>query len=98
MPTTYDQHMGVLHISEAELSRDVASVLDRVRSGTEIVIERDAQPVAVLRPVQPRRRTLSDILASLSAESTATIDPEFAADVKAFVDRHREPLPPPDWD
>ena len=41
--------MAQIHISEAELARNVASALDRVRSGTEIVIERNAQPVAVLR-------------------------------------------------
>lgn len=41
--------MGIVHISEAGLARNTASVLDRVRSGTEIVIERNAQPVAILR-------------------------------------------------
>jgi prevent-host-death family protein len=90
--------MGVVHITEAELARDVAAVLDRVQSGTEIVIERNAQPVAVLRPAEPRRRKLSEIMASLSEQSTATIDPDFAGDVQAFVDRHREPLKPPEWD
>jgi antitoxin (DNA-binding transcriptional repressor) of toxin-antitoxin stability system len=90
--------MGVVHISEAELARNVASVLDRVRSGAEIVIERDSQPVAVLRPPKPKRHKLSEILASLPEPSTATLDPEFAADVQAFIDRHREPLHQPDWD
>jgi antitoxin (DNA-binding transcriptional repressor) of toxin-antitoxin stability system len=33
-----------VHISEAELARDIAAVLDRVQSGIEIVIERNAQP------------------------------------------------------
>src|SRR5208337_3514955 len=41
------EDMAQVHISEAELARDVASVLDRVRSGTEIVIERNARPVAI---------------------------------------------------
>lgn len=92
------EDMEVVHITEAELARDVAAVLDRVQSGTEIVIERNAQPVAVLRPAEPRRRKLSKIMASLSEQSTATIDPDFAADVQAFIDRHREPLNPPEWD
>ena len=90
--------MGVVHISEAELARDIAAVLDRVQSGTEIVIERNAQPVAVLRPAELKRRKLSEIMASLSENSTATLDPDFAADVQEFMDRHREPLYPPDWD
>jgi len=92
------EEMGQVHMSEAELARDIAAVLDRVQSGAEIVIERNAQLVAVLRPAQPTRRKLSEIVASLSEQSTATIDPDFAADVQAFIDRHREPLSPPEWD
>jgi prevent-host-death family protein len=90
--------MAIVHITEAELARDIGSVLDRVQSGTEIVIERNAKPVAVLRPAEPRRRKLSEIVASLSEHSTATVDADFAADVQAFIERHREPLNPPDWD
>ncbi len=90
--------MGALHITEAELARDIASVLDRVQAGAEIVIERDARPVAVLRAAEPRRRKLSEIAASLSQDSTAVLDADFAADVEGFVDRHREPLSPPEWD
>lgn len=92
------EDMAVLHITEAELARDIASVLDRVQAGTEVVIERNAKAVAVLRAAVPRRRKLSEILASLPEHSTATIDPDFAADVQAFIDSHREPLHPPDWD
>jgi len=92
------EDMAQVHISEAELARDITSVLDRVQAGTEIVIERNAQPVAILRPAAPRRRKLSEIVASLSEQSRATIDPDFAADVQAFIDRHREPLHPPEWD
>jgi len=92
------EDMAQVHMSEAELARDIGAVLDRGQSGTEIVIERNARAVAVLRPAEPRRRKLSEIMASLDETSTATIDPDFAADVQAFNDRHREPLNPPDWD
>ena len=90
--------MAQVHMTEAELVRDIASVLDRVQSGTEVVIERNAKPVAVLRGAEPRRRRLSEILASLPEHSSATIDPDFAADVQSFIDRHREPLNSQDWD
>jgi antitoxin (DNA-binding transcriptional repressor) of toxin-antitoxin stability system len=92
------EDMAQVHMTEAELARDIASALDRVQSGTEIVIERDAHPVAVLRPAQPNRRKLSEIVASLSEQSTATVDPDFASDLRTFIDRHREPLRPPEWD
>jgi len=51
----------VIHISETQAAAtDVATLLARVRSGAEIIIERDKQPVAVLRPVEPMRRTISE--------------------------------------
>jgi len=90
--------MAVLHMTEAELAQDVAGVLDRVQSGAEIVIERDAKPVAVLRAPEPRRRKLSEIVASLPEHSTATVDPDFAADVQGFIDSHRESPNPPERD
>jgi antitoxin (DNA-binding transcriptional repressor) of toxin-antitoxin stability system len=81
--------MAVLRISEADLARDVRAVLDRVQSGAEIIVERDAQPVAVLRAAEPRRRKLSEIAAALAQGSTAVVDPCFAQDVQAVIDRHR---------
>jgi len=88
----------VLHISEADLVKDARSVLQRVETGVEVVIERDAQPVAVIRPPEPVRRKISECIALLQADSTATIDPDFAEDVEAAVAAHREPLEPPTWD
>jgi hypothetical protein len=41
---------------------------------------------------------LDSTLASLPPDSTATLDADFAADVQAFIDSHREPLNPPEWD
>ncbi|MGH9608929.1 MAG: type II toxin-antitoxin system Phd/YefM family antitoxin, partial [Bryobacteraceae bacterium] len=89
----------VIHISETEAASDFASLLDRVRAGAEIVIEHDARPVAVVRPAEPPVRLLSESL-RLAREhgSTATLDPDFAKDVEAAVESHREPLNPPAWD
>jgi antitoxin (DNA-binding transcriptional repressor) of toxin-antitoxin stability system len=88
----------VLHISEADLAKDVRSVLERVQTGTEIVVERDAQPVAVIRAAEPVRRKISECITMLPADSTATIDPDFARDVDAAIAAHREALEPPQWD
>jgi len=84
----------VIHVSEAEAASDFATLLARVRAGTEVVIEHDAQPVAVLHAPQPARRTISECVALLSGDSTSTIDPDFAADVEAAIDTHRESLNP----
>jgi antitoxin (DNA-binding transcriptional repressor) of toxin-antitoxin stability system len=91
-------NMDVLHISESELARDVRSVLQRVQTGVEVVIEQNAQPVAVLRAAGPVRRKISECIALLPAHSTATIDPDFAKDVDIAIAAHREPLEPPAWD
>lgn len=39
----------IIHVSEAEAAGDFAALLERVREGAEVVIEHDAQPVAVVR-------------------------------------------------
>jgi antitoxin (DNA-binding transcriptional repressor) of toxin-antitoxin stability system len=43
----------VLHVSEADAERELAAILQHVRAGAEVVIERDAQAVAVIRPAGP---------------------------------------------
>jgi antitoxin (DNA-binding transcriptional repressor) of toxin-antitoxin stability system len=88
----------VIHISEAEAASDFAGLLARVRAGAEVVIENGIHPVAVIHVPAPPRRSIAECIALLPAESTATVDADFAKDVKAAVEGHREPLEPPAWD
>lgn len=88
----------VIHISEAEAASDFTGLLARVRAGAEVVIEDGNHPVAVIHAPAPRRRSIAECIALLPAESTATIDSDFAKDIKAAVEGHREPLEPPAWD
>jgi len=88
----------VIHISEAEAASDFAGLLARVRAGAEIVIESGKLPVAVIHAPVPPRRSISECIALLPEDSTATIDADFARDVEATVESHREPLEPPSWD
>jgi antitoxin (DNA-binding transcriptional repressor) of toxin-antitoxin stability system len=90
--------MATIHISEADAIRDFAGLLAHVRLGAEIVIESGASPVAILRTAAPPRRSIEECIALLPADSTATIDEDFANDVAAAVAAHREPLNPPAWD
>jgi antitoxin (DNA-binding transcriptional repressor) of toxin-antitoxin stability system len=92
----------VVHISEADLAGNVRSILQRVQAGTEVIIERDALPVAVLRAAVPMRRKISECinLAKAHEEETGqipTLDPDFAADVEEII-RNRKPWSPPKWD
>jgi len=93
----------VIHMSEAEAADDFASLMARVRAGAEVIIERNAQPVAVVRPIPLARRTISESIALAKAHAkqlgyTPTLDPDFAADLETIIDSHREPLNPPAWD
>jgi antitoxin (DNA-binding transcriptional repressor) of toxin-antitoxin stability system len=90
--------MEPLHVSERELAKDLRSILQRVETGAEVIVERDTHPVAVIRPAEPVRRKISQCIALLPVDSTATIDPDFAKDVEAAVAAHREPAEPPAWD
>jgi antitoxin (DNA-binding transcriptional repressor) of toxin-antitoxin stability system len=92
----------VLHVNEAEAVRDLAAILKRVQAGAEVVIERNAQPLAVIRAAAPVRRTISECIALAEAHENETgqapvLDPDFAEDVEAIV-RNRKPWNPPSWD
>ena len=88
----------VIHISEAEAASNFADVLARVRAGAEVVIESGTTPVAVIHAPAPPRRTISECIALLPEDSTAVMDADFAKDVEAAIESHREPLEPPAWD
>ena len=88
-----------LRISETDAVRDLAAILKRVQAGAEVVIERDAQPFAVIRAATPARRTISECIALAEAHEKEAgeppvLDPDFAADVEEIV-RNRKPWNPP---
>jgi antitoxin (DNA-binding transcriptional repressor) of toxin-antitoxin stability system len=87
---------NVIHVSEAEAASDFAALLERVRAGAEVVIEKDSRPVAILRPFEESRGLLlSEMLARAEARgSTATLDGDFGRDVEDGINSHREPLKP----
>jgi len=89
----------VVHMTEADVARDLREVLDKVQPGIEVVIERDHRPVAVIKPSTPVGRPISEVIADLKARgSDAVIDDDFARDVEEGINAHREPWNPPSWD
>jgi antitoxin (DNA-binding transcriptional repressor) of toxin-antitoxin stability system len=88
----------VIHISEAEAARDFAGLMAHVRAGAEVVIESGQLPIAVIHAPLPPRRTISECIALLPEGSTAVMDADFAKDVEAAIESHREPLTPPSWE
>jgi len=91
--------MAVIRISESEAARDFAGLLDRVRAGEEIVIEKEASPAVVLRVAtdRPLRRLSESLRMAREHGSTVTLDGGFARDLEAAVNSHPEALENP-WD
>ncbi len=94
----------IIHVSDVEAANNLASLLDRVSAGAEVIIERDSRPVAVVRPPEaPRGRLLSASIALAKAHAKElgyepTMDADFAADLEEIINSHRKPLNPPAWD
>jgi prevent-host-death family protein len=94
----------VIRISEADAANNLASILDRVSAGAEVIIERDSRPVAVVRPPEViRGRLLSESIALAKAHAEElgyepTLDAEFAADLEDIIKNQRKPFDPPSWD
>jgi len=91
--------MPTVHMTEAEVVRDIASVLDKVRQGVEIVIERDHRAVALIKPSGAEGRMISEVIAELKARgSDAVMDDDFANAIEEGMKVSRQPWNPPSWD
>jgi antitoxin (DNA-binding transcriptional repressor) of toxin-antitoxin stability system len=89
--------MATIHISDLNEVRDLSALLDRVRQGDEIVFTDGEREVAVLHAPMPPRRTIDECIALLP-EDSPVVDEDFARDVAAAVEWHREPLDSSRWD
>jgi antitoxin (DNA-binding transcriptional repressor) of toxin-antitoxin stability system len=88
-----------VRMTEAEVARDLHTVLDKVRQGTEVVIEQDSRPVAVIKAPLVMGRNISEVIAALEASgANAVLDEDFARDVDEGIKARREPWNPPSWD
>ena len=65
--------MAQVHITEAELVRDIRAVLEEVRQGTEVVIEQGHRSVAILKPVSGRGRRIDEYIALAKALGMSVI-------------------------
>jgi prevent-host-death family protein len=94
--------MATIHISEAEAGGDFAGLMARVRAGAEVIIESNSAPVAVLSPVSPPRRSISESIAMAEAHARElgyepVMDADFAADMEEII-RNRRPRDHSAWD
>ncbi len=93
----------VVHISEAEAANNFGALMERVRAGAEVIIERDAKPVAVVRPAEVvRGRPISECIALAEAHAKElgyepTLDADFAADLEEIINS-RKSRNTPTWE
>jgi hypothetical protein len=95
--------MAQVHMTEAEIARNLHAALETVRNGAEILVEHNHHPFAIIKTVEGPGRAIAECIAIAKAYEqrlgyAPLPDPGFAADVQAAIDAHREPLDPPDWD
>jgi antitoxin (DNA-binding transcriptional repressor) of toxin-antitoxin stability system len=96
--------MATVHMSEAEVARDLHAALAKVQQGVEIVIEQDHRPVAMLVPSAQARpgRKLRECIAlakAYEAQLGAPLpDEDFAQDVLAGINSRRDSFEPPAWE
>ena len=94
---------NVIHVSDTEAASNLASLLDRVSAGAEVIIERDSRPVAVVRsPEASRGRPLSESIALAQEHAKElgyepTMDADFAADLREIINS-RKPRDLSAWD
>jgi antitoxin (DNA-binding transcriptional repressor) of toxin-antitoxin stability system len=91
--------MGTLRITEAELARDIHTVLAKVQEGAEVIVEQDHRPVAVIRTPLVKGRLLSECIALAEARGSAvTLDEGFMKDVEEGIASRSQPWNPPSWE
>lgn len=91
--------MAVVHMTEAEVVKDIAAVLAKVRQGSEIVVEQGNRPVAIIKPSKPAGRMISEVIADLKVRGAkVTMDDDFARDIEEGIKAHQQPWNPPSWE
>lgn len=96
------ESMAQVHMTEAEVSGDLGAVLKRIGHGEEVVVDRNGQPVAIIRPAEQQARTLSELIALAEQREknrgyAITLDEDYAADIEQIV-RERKPWTPRSWE
>lgn len=89
-------------MTEAEVVGDFAAVLREIGHGEEVVVDRNGQSVAIIKPADQEPRTLSELIALAELREKArgyaiTLDEDYAADVAQIV-RERKPWAPRSWE
>jgi antitoxin (DNA-binding transcriptional repressor) of toxin-antitoxin stability system len=92
------EDMEQVHMTEAEVANNFAAVLEKLKHGTEVVVERDHRPVAVISPVKGPGRPIDECIELAKAHgSGAVLDEDYARDLEEIL-ASRRPLDTSVWE
>jgi antitoxin (DNA-binding transcriptional repressor) of toxin-antitoxin stability system len=85
-------------MSEAEIARDFAAVLAKVRAGTEVIVDDGYRRIASITPAGEPGRDIDECIAILNSRgSDATLDDDYGADLESII-AERKPLDTSAWE
>ena len=95
-----DRTMATLHMTEAELVKNIERVMEQVRQGNEIVIKDEHRSIAVIKPAAERPgRMISEVIADMESRKIgAYMDADFARDIEEGIKAMNQPWDPRHWD
>lgn len=74
-------------INQRELRNTSAKVLREVQAGQTVIVTRNGEPVAELRPIQPRRLVPRAAIAGVAMRAPRIDAERFRADIDAVIDQ-----------
>ncbi len=78
-------------MTAAEVTKNFAAILEKLRQGAEVVVEQDLRPVAVISPVKGPRRPIDECIALAKAHGSGGIlDEGFAQDLNEIIAERRD--------
>ena len=90
--------MAALYVSELEAIKELPRLLAQVERGDDVIIERGDEPVALLTKAKAVKRSFEETVQRLRESARVNVDNEFAADVQAAIEEHRQPHTYPAWE
>jgi prevent-host-death family protein len=74
-------------ITQRQLRNDSAAVLREVQAGQRLIVTRNGEPVAELRPLSPRRFVPRSVIADAARSATRVDAKRLRKDLDAVVDQ-----------
>ena len=87
----------ILRLTATQAARDFSGLLDQVENGSEAVIERRGEAIALIGPAGSAPRRISECLSVKLPRASVRPDPDFARDLDAIIAGNPKGEPPA-WD